>query len=86
MQKCYRKRKKLPLTLTRKEQSFKHFNILIYLSGICIAKPSWSHTSQIKTSIILNAAFRGNTEANSVKNHDDAYIAVWKPYDKGKRD
>jgi len=43
-----------------------------------------AHTSQIKTSIILNAAFRGNTEANSVKNHDDAYIAVWKPYDKEK--
>ena len=48
---------------------------------MCIAKLSWSHTSQMKTSIILNAAFRGNTEAKSVKNHDDAYIAVWKPYD-----
>ena len=53
---------------------------------MCIAKPCWSHTSQIKTSIILNAVFRGNTEANSVKNHDDAYIAVWKPYDKEKGD
>ena len=39
-------------------------------------------TSQMKTSIILNAAFKGNTEAKSVKNHDDAYIAVWNPYDK----
>ena len=36
----------------------------------------------MKTSIILNAAFKGNTEANSVKNQDEAYIAVWNPYDK----
>ena len=86
MQNVTKKEKNLPLTLTRKEQSVKRFNILIYLSGMCIAKPCWSHTSQIKTSIILNAAFRGNTEANSVKNHDDAYIAVWKPYDKEKGD
>ena len=72
--------------LGKNKDSVKHFNILIYLSGMCIAKPSWSNTSQMKTSIILNAAFRGNTEANSVKNHDDAYIAVWKPYDKKKGD
>ena len=34
----------------------------------------------MNTSIILNAAFRGNTEAHSVKNHDEAYIAVWNPW------
>ena len=38
-----------------------------------------SLTSQMKTSIILNAAFKGNTDAHSVKNHDEAYIAVSNP-------
>ena len=28
------------------------------------------------------AAFKGNTEAKRVKNQDEAYIAVWKPYKK----
>ena len=37
-------------------------------------------TSQMKTSMILNDAFRGNTEAKSVKNHDEAYMAVWNPW------
>jgi len=37
-------------------------------------------TSQMKTSIILKAAFKGNTDAHSVKNHDDAYIAVSNPW------
>jgi uncharacterized Fe-S cluster-containing MiaB family protein len=31
-------------------------------------------------SMILNATFRGKTEENSVKNHDEAYMAVWKPW------
>ena len=34
----------------------------------------------MKTSIILNAAFRGNTDAQSVKNHAEAYIAVSNPW------
>jgi hypothetical protein len=31
-------------------------------------------------SMILNATFRGKTEENSVKNHDEEYMAVWKPW------
>lgn len=38
-------------------------------------------TSQMKTSIILNAAFRGNTEAHKVKNQGEAYMAVWNPWE-----
>ena len=30
-------------------------------------------------SITLKEAFNGNTAANKVRNHDEAYIAVWNP-------
>ena len=42
--------------------------------------PITALTSQMKTSIILNAAFKGNTDAHRVKNHDEAYIAVSNPW------
>ena len=35
-------------------------------------------TSDIKTSIILQDSDIGNMTANSVRNHDDAYMDVWK--------
>ena len=42
-------------------------------------------TSHMKTSIILNEAFSGNTEAKRVKNQDEAYIAVWNPWNEDER-
>ena len=57
-----------------------------YKENTKLQLPITSLTSQMKTSIILNAAFKGNTDAQSVKNQAEAYIAVSNPWKQVTRD